>query len=171
MENKKGAEDMALKDWLLLFIPILFDGFLIWLFQYIVGKRIEQKITFRTLREEIFKTYLEKITQSISACHNLYTAKSEATVGDNESLNDLDIALQNLRTYIRELYYYFDTYKIVLSTNENVLATHNILKSRFEEWVLNWNNSEIQLSFIHDCEDILQSIMNEGLKYIYGIKK
>ena len=105
MENKKGAEDMALKDWLLLFIPILFDGFLIWLFQYIVGKRIEQKITFRTLREEIFKTYLEKITQSISACHNLYTAKSEATVGDNESLNDLDIALQNLRTYIRELYY------------------------------------------------------------------
>lgn len=162
---------MELKDWLLLFIPIIFDGFLIWIFQYIVGKRIEQKITFRTLREEIFKTYIEKITQSISACHNLYSTQAEATVDNNESLNNLNIALQNLKTCIRELYYYFDTYKIVLSTNENVSSKHNVLKNRFEEWVLNWNNSEIQLSFVHDCEDILQSIIDEGLKYIYGIKK
>lgn len=34
---------MELKDWLLLFIPIIFNGFLIWIFQYIVEKRIEQK--------------------------------------------------------------------------------------------------------------------------------
>lgn len=162
---------MELKDWLLLFIPIIFNGFLIWIFQYIIEKRIEQQITFRTLRQEIFKTYLEKITQSISACHNLYSAQSEATDDNNESLNDLEVALQNLRIHIRELYFYFDTYKIVLSSNENVKSKHIILKNRFKEWVLNWGNIEIQLSFVHDCEDILQSIMDEGLKYIYGIKK
>ena len=162
---------MELKDWLLLFSPIIFDGFLIWIFQYIIEKRIEQKVTFRTLREEIFKTYLDKITQSISACHNLYAAQAEATVDNNESLNNLDIALNNLKSCIRELYYYFDTYKIVLSTNESVTSKHTVLKNRFEEWVLNWDNSEIQLSFIHDCEDILLSIMDEGLKYIYEIKQ
>lgn len=123
------------------------------------------------MREEIFKTYIEKITQSISACHNLYSAQTEATVDNNEFLNNLDFALQNLRACIRELYYYFDTYKIVLLTNENVSSKHNVLENRFEEWVLNWNNTEIQLFFIHDCEDILQSIMDEGLKYVYGIKK
>lgn len=58
---------MELKDWLLLFIPIIFDGFLIWIFQYIVEKRIEQQITFKTLREEIFKTYLEK-NHAINFC-------------------------------------------------------------------------------------------------------
>lgn len=162
---------MELKDWLLLFIPIIFDGFLIWIFQYIVEKRIEQQITFKTLREEIFKTYLEKITQSISACHNVYSAQTEATVNDNESLNNLDLALQNLRKYILDLYCYFNTYKIILSTNKNVLIKHDVLKTRFEEWSSNWNNTEIQVSFIHDCEDMLQGIMDEGLKFIYGIRK
>ncbi len=162
---------MELKDWLLLFIPILFDGFLIWIFQYIIEKKIEQHTTFRSLREEIFKTYLEKITQSISACHNLYSVQAEATVNNNELLNNLDIALQNLKAQVRELYYYFDTYKIVLSTNKNVLSKHTVLKNRFEEWVFNWNDSEIYISFVHDCEDLLQSIMDEGLKHIYGLKR
>lgn len=161
---------MDLKDWLLLFIPIIFDGFLIWVFQYLIKKRIEQKTTFRTLREEIFKTYLDKITQSISACHSLYAAQADASVDNDDSLNNLDNALKNLKLHIRELYYYFNTYKVILSTNESVTSKHTVLKNRFEEWILNWDNGEIQLSFIRNCEDILQSIMDEGLKYIYGVK-
>lgn len=70
-----------------------------------------------------------------------------------------------------ELYCYFNTYKIILSTNKNVLIKHDVLKTRFEEWSSNWNNTEIQVSFIHDCEDMLQGIMDEGLKFIYGIRK
>lgn len=161
---------MELKDWLLLFIPIIFNGFLIWIFQYMFKNRMERKETFRVLREEIFKEYIEKITQLISACKNLYAAQASAIVDDDETLENLDIALQNLKTKIKELYYYFDTYKIVLSTNGKVKSKHTALKERFEEWVLNWNDGQIQISFIRDCENILQSILDEGLRYIYGIK-
>lgn len=161
---------MELKDWLLIFIPIIFNGFLIWIFQYIFKNRMERQGAFRILREEIFKMYIKKITQSISSCRNLYSAQADATDDNDESLENLDVVLRNLKSDIRELYYYFETYKIVLLTNENVALKHAALKSRFEEWVLNWNDSEIQISFIHDCEDILQSIMDEGLKYICGIK-
>lgn len=161
---------MELKDWLSLFIPIIFNGLLIWIFQYIIKNRIERQMAFRTLREDIFKIYIEKITQSIFACRNLYSAKANTTVGDDESMKNLDVALHELRTSIRELYYYFETYKVVLSTNGSVASKHFELKSKFEEWVLNWNNSEIQISFIHDSENILQNILNEGLKHIYAIK-
>lgn len=122
---------MELKDWLLLFIPIIFNGFLVWIFQYIIKKRIEQQTTFKALREEIFKTYIEKITQSISACHNLYSAQAETTVDNNETLKNLYLALQNLRTHIAELYSYFNIYKVILSTNEDVSSKHNVLKNRF----------------------------------------
>lgn len=161
---------MELKDWLLLFIPIIFNGFLIWIFQYMFKNRTERQEKFRILREEIFKLYIEKIAQSIAACRDLYAARADATVDNDESLKTLDTALQNLKSEIRDLYYYFDTYKIVLSTNDKVNSKHTILKERFEEWILNWDDGKIQVSFFHDCEEILQSIMDEGLKYICGIK-
>lgn len=162
---------MELKDWLLLFIPIIFNGFLIWLFQYTYKNRMEQQATFRALREDIFKKYIEKITQSILACKNLYSAQSDAKIDNDKSLKKLYIALYDLRMSIRELYYYFETYKIILSTNDNVASKHDILKKRFEEWVSNWYDFATQNNFIHDCEDILQDILNESLKYIYGIKR
>lgn len=160
---------MQLKDWLLLFIPIIFDGFLVWIFQYIIKKRMEQQTTFKVLREEIFKTYIEKITQAIYACHNLYSVQAKTT-DNKESLENLFAALDTLRVHVVELYSYFNIYKVILSTNKEVLSRHSVLKNRFEEWTLNWNNIEIQVSFVRDCEVMLQGIMDEGLKYIYGIR-
>ena len=50
---------MELKDWLLLFVPILFNGFLIFFFQLFITKNVEQ----RSNR----KAYLFKVANELSS--------------------------------------------------------------------------------------------------------
>lgn len=139
---------------------------MIWIFQLAIKNKIDRQEAFRTLREDVFKKYIDKTTESISSCRNLYTVV--ANPGENNAA--LELAIQDLRKNIRELYFYFETYQVILTTNDKVAAKHKILKEKFEEWCSQGNDVKALISFMQNCKELLQNILNESLKYIYGIK-
>lgn len=156
---------MELKDWILLFIPILFNGILIWIFQFMLKSFFEHKEFYKKLREQIFNVYIEKLSECIEL--NRKVTFSVVNSSDN---NDLEQNIYKLRDNIRNLLFYYEMYTVILSTNDKVANEYSKIKIRYMEWIENWNNNNIQISFLKDCGIILQSIMNECLKYIYGIK-
>ncbi len=156
---------MELKDWMLLFIPILFNGILIWGFQFKLKYDFERKETYRKLQEQIFNTYVEKISKSIESNRKVISA-----VVNKEEDDCLKENIYDLRDDIQNLIYYYEMYVVILSTNDNVVNEYKKLKTKSQEWMENWNNNNIQISFLNDCKKMLQCIMDECLKYIYGIK-
>ncbi|MFT9232521.1 MAG: hypothetical protein ABF515_07825, partial [Bifidobacterium sp.] len=152
-------------------IPIVSNGILIWVFQFMVSEKLNSEKEFEKLRQEIFSEYLSKIQCAITSMRNLYTAQGEAKANEAESRAELDNAVQSLRANVREIYYYFEDYKVVLGTNAYVASQHRVLQERFENWVINWEDSDTFMDFIHACEDMLHNIMDATLHRIYGSRR
>jgi len=160
---------MEIKDWIVLLIPIFSNGFLIWMFQYLINKRQEHVDRYSKLREEIFRDYLKRVEAAIIIFKEITVAQGRAHDDPTETnLEILGESFTKLKRTILAVVEYFNTYKIVLSTSNEIEKAHKNLYSAFSEWVLS-NDPTVYLDFYKNCESLLQNIMDLTLKYIYGI--
>lgn len=160
---------MVNKDWILLLVPIISNGLLVWFLQHMIQLWLKRNEKCSDLRDDIFREYISKIIKAKSACRALSTARGEAKITND--LSALDNAVITLRSTILELCEYYDDYAAVLSTDRRVQKEYIILKNRFEQWVFNWENVDIACDFLKDCEMILQDILDRCLTHLYRIRK
>ncbi len=158
-----------MKDWAVLLIPIFSNGFLIWMFQYLISKRQEHVDRYSKLREEIFRDYLKRVEAAIVVFKE--TTAAHGNAHDNPTKTNIKVladSFTKLKRTILAVAEYFSTYKIVLSTSNEIEKAHANLYSAFSEWVLS-DDPTIFTKFYMNCEPLLQNIMDLTLKHIYGI--
>lgn len=160
---------METKDWIILLLPIFSNGLLIWMFQYFVNRRQNRSDRYNTLREEIFRTHLQKIEVAIRS-YNEFSVAVGAFKDDRSKVrrDEWNRCYSILRRNVLEVWEYFKLYEVVLSTSAQVAQAHKNLNDAFEKWVLA-NDPDVEFDFCKRCEGLLRRVMELTLEYIYGV--
>ena len=87
---------MEAKDWILLFVPIVVNGFIIYIFQKIVSTKFERLNKKQGLRDEAILLFWRKL-------QNLNTVFIQANVSANESPNNLNTGLMEMRNNMLDI--------------------------------------------------------------------
>ena len=72
---------MEWKDWILLVVPIVMNGIILYIFQVLINKKIERKNKRNEVRDEIYLTFI-KIIRDLNSCF---------IFSDSEVRNETDI--------------------------------------------------------------------------------
>lgn len=172
MSHKIGkvSIDMETKDWIILLLPIFSNGLLIWMFQYFINRRQDRSDRYHTLREEIFRTYLQKVETTIRSYSAFSVAASSLASNQlKENRDELNSSYAALVRDALEVWEYFKMYEVVLSTSAQVAQAHRDLNDTFERWVLS-DDMSVALSLCKNCEDLLRRVMKLTLEHIYGVR-
>lgn len=89
---------MQKKDWILLLVPILFNGIVLVIFQKVV---IDKYLKHRMLKDEIVKTFLDMLKELIS---HMIQSNFESMV-DGESINNNVLIIQKKIVNIVKYYH------------------------------------------------------------------
>lgn len=112
---------MENKDWILLFIPILFNGIFIFSFQKAINGKIEKTKKRNNLRDEVIFHFWQKFKE-------LNTELLQANDDIQQGRIALEEGLTNIRNQIVEIIKYYDTNSYDLE----------LFKEKFDNWHESW---------------------------------
>lgn len=128
---------MAIKDWIILLVPILANGVLIFIFQKIVSQQIEKMNKREDIKNEVFKRFWSKL-QDINDFFikmNIEGQKQPSSISQN---------LLNLEELFLDLVKYYDTNQFDLKIFEQPFKD---LQTKWNDFLVVWSNyTNIQLT-------------------------
>ena len=157
------------KDWITLFVPIAFNGVLIWLLQKVFENRQVKKERFYQLQEEIFRDYIELLDQTLtiqrSLIHTMYPILD---------IDKFPQACVEFGQAVELLIFHYEKYEVIFSMNDSVISNYDRLKIMFNAWLsdLDENSPEsIGVEYIEGMRECIQNLMSSCLKHIYGVSE
>lgn len=108
---------MTTKDWILLFVPIAFNGIILTIFQKLM---VDKYLKRRLLKDEIVKAFLDKL----KAFNDLMIQSNFDSMINGDSISDNILKMQDV---LADLVKYFDTNSYDLKNskrNSTNLMTH-----------------------------------------------
>ena len=156
---------MVLTEMVLPFIVHIFaDGLLLYFLQQLISKRVERKSRFENIREEIFRQYISHIETNL-----LLIREFTDLVVNKRKLDQLNALIDNIKASLRKLRDYYKDYSIVLQTDTSVKSSYEAFDARFKKWCAN-SDVPSTIAFLSELEPLLQSLLAQCVKHIYGIK-
>lgn len=145
-ENLKKYEvNMTTKDWVLLLVPICFNGIIIVLFQKFV---LDKYIKHRMLKDEIVKTFLDMLKDLIG--HMIQSNFDSMTNGDSINAN-VRIMQDKIVDVVK--YYHINNYDL------------KKFKKKFDAFNNNWMSFQ---KYLNNCAS--QSEQTDKMRAELGVK-
>lgn len=125
--NLKEKRKMEYKDWITMFVPIICNGFLIFIFQNIITKEIARQEKKQGIRDDVLRTFWNKLQKLNDTFIQINVARyKDPTVAGR--------SLEILQLVIVEIYQYYDT-------NEFDLKFLTKRYTKFQQCWLNFKNT------------------------------
>lgn len=109
-----GGSLVDTKDWILLFVPIIVNGVLLFVFQKAISAKFDRQAKKSDLSLSVLAGFRDHIIAAIVAMNNLQSAANQGGDGSDEMSAYVD--------KIQELCKYYFAYKTVLSNYENEIV-------------------------------------------------
>lgn len=155
---------MTIKDWILLVVPILANGILVFIFQKVITANLEHFHDRETIRSEVIKAFWRKL-------QNLNDTFIQANINISRNPATLSQELENIRTSVLEIIGYYDSNQYDLK----------IYDKKYRQWEQDWNqcNSTIMsfrgMSLTHDQQsrlaNELQTVKTRTQELIDAVRK
>ncbi len=126
---------MEIKDWILLLVPVLLNGISVFVFQKIIGNKIDNMKKRDLLRDEIILLFWKKLQE-------LNDTFLETNVKVSRNLQTLNEGLETIRDKVFGLVQYYDKNKYDL----------NIFEKEYSSWEDSWNTFVSTLVEYNNCE-------------------
>lgn len=150
---------MTTKDWILLLVPILCNGVIVFIIQKIFEKRqLILNVKYR---------YLEILQQKVDNALSLFVKSLQA----ENDLTKIDFFNQFAHSYCDVYYYYQQNMKLFehfKNFMDELMNAHNLLKKCQEGLIDNENDTELNMqanTLIYKIYDLLQSIQKECIQH------
>lgn len=160
---------MNFKEWMKLIIPIVSNGIILWGIQLIIMHKIEQKNSSDQIKNEVYRKNLSLIEKGLRSCRELTSAMVNQDDDNDITLGAINNAINQLRDDIRNLYFFYDDYHIIIDEDIECKKMYTELNDRFVEAVTHWDDTKTVIAFLRNCEKLLHNIMNSTLKHIYMV--
>ena len=129
---------MEYKDMVNLFVPILFNGVILFLFQKIMNAKFEKNSFKNQIKNKIYDEYFEIIKElydyvyvTMETEYFLEPLSKESGVY-NEC--DLEEYMRNVTLLCKKLHVHYNTYKAILDAERNLSEQHNKLMRILETY-------------------------------------
>ena len=160
---------MLLKDWLALFVPIVFNGILIWLFQRILENRQVKRERFYQLQEEIFRKYIDLLDHTLTIQRSLIHTMCPSL--DHEKFPATCVEFGQA---VELLIFHYEKYEVIFSISNSVSVNYDNLKIMFNAWLQDLDSnspSSIGIEYIEGMRECIQNLLSCCLKHINGISE
>lgn len=155
---------MEAKDWILLFVPIVVNGFIIYIFQKIVSTKFERLNKKQGLRDEAILLFWRKL-------QNLNTVFIQANVSANESPNNLNTGLMEMRNNMLDIIEYYDTNIYDLGDFKDEYNCLNTSWNDFVTVLQSFQNIAPTQQNQRTLGEKLQIVKESNLKLISSVRK
>ena len=155
---------MEAKDWILLFVPIVVNGFIIYIFQKIVSTKFERLNKKQGLRDEAILLFWRKL-------QNLNTVFIQANVSANESPNNLNTGLMEMRNNMLDIIEYYDTNIYDLGDFKDEYNCLNTSWNDFATVLQSFQNIAPTQQNQRTLGEKLQIVKENNLKLISSVRK
>lgn len=119
---------MEIKDWILLLVPIACNGFIVFLFQKLISKKIDRTEKRNALRDETLMLFWKHL----QGLNDLFIKTNKNVANGSQSLLK---GLEEIRDKVLEIVQFYDTNSYDLKT----------LSEEFAIWENSWNNFSVTL--------------------------
>ena len=151
---------MTQKDWILLVVPILCNGIVVFILQKIFEKR-QLAITAK-------RKYVSLLQEKTDAALSLFIKVIQTSNKDKEQINYLNQFVQSFA----DIHYYYQQNKVIFSAIDKdmnkALETYNLIQSIYQDMDNNENNftTRVQLEEnLRNLYGLLQKIQTKCINY------
>lgn len=116
---------MEIKDWVLLLVPILANGIIIWLFQKIFESKFERMSKRSSFRDDVIMCFYQKV-------QNLNDTMIQMNVSVTSNPDSVSVELNKTHMEVLKIFKYYDSNKYDL----------DVFEKEFDAWKESWNTFE-----------------------------
>ena len=147
---------METKDWIILIVPIIANGIII----FILEKIFERKRIIKNTKYEYVSVMRRKIDTALS----LHAKAAKLAIVNANEFNIDNAVLQYLDSCL-DVYYYYGQNKIIFKTLDNHMNNLAVLIDEYSNCAKEPNNGLKCSEKINEIKDVLMLAKNECIKY------
>lgn len=155
---------MEKKDWILLLVPIIINGGILYWFQLYISEKIKKAGARKEIVKKIYEDYLSLVDKALKSFRIALKVYVNSKGNKREELEVSNNAVSQLRDDIRELLFYYEDYTYVIGNVEELDCKYKELYEKFSEF--NSGKSKDAITFFRNGKVLLQEILTITLRKI-----
>lgn len=155
---------MGKRDWILLLVPIVINGGILYWFQLYISEKIKKNNAKKELIKNIYEDYLVLVNKALKSFRITCTILVNSKGRERQEIDTFNNAVSQLRDDIRELQFYYKDYKYIVGNVEELACKYEVLNEEFLKF--NSGKTEDAITFLKVGEALLQDVLEITLKNI-----